>query len=86
MIADAVYHAVAGIGFCHAAGRSVFSGRLKVGMPPFCRKPGSEDGAGSRETVPPRSRILEKRSILPFSPHVGRYVSRNACAATAQTW
>lgn len=32
MIADAVYLAVAGIGFCHAAGRSVFSSRLKVGM------------------------------------------------------
>jgi len=30
MIADAVYLAVAGIGFCHAAGRSVFSSRLKV--------------------------------------------------------
>ena len=32
MIADAVYLAVAGIGFCHAAGRSIFSSRLKVGM------------------------------------------------------
>jgi hypothetical protein len=25
MIADAVYFAVAGLGFCHAAGRSIFS-------------------------------------------------------------
>lgn len=32
MIADAVYFTIAGIGFCHAAGRSVFSSRLKVGM------------------------------------------------------
>jgi hypothetical protein len=32
MIADAVYLAIAGIGFCHAAGRSIFSGRLKAGM------------------------------------------------------
>jgi len=32
MIADAVYLAIAGIGFCHAAGRSIFSSRLKVGM------------------------------------------------------
>jgi hypothetical protein len=32
MIADAVYLAIAGIGFCHAAGRSIFSSRLRVGM------------------------------------------------------
>jgi hypothetical protein len=32
MIADAVYFTIAGIGFCHAAGRSIFSSRLKVGM------------------------------------------------------
>jgi hypothetical protein len=32
MIADAVYLAIAGIGFCHAAGRSIFSSKLKVGM------------------------------------------------------
>ena len=32
MIADAVYLAIAGIAFCHAAGRSIFSGRLKVGI------------------------------------------------------
>jgi hypothetical protein len=32
MIADAVYLAIAGIGFCHAAGRSVFSNRLRGGM------------------------------------------------------
>jgi hypothetical protein len=32
MIADAVYLAIAGIGFYHAAGRSMFSSRLKVGM------------------------------------------------------
>ena len=32
MIADAVYLAIAGIGFCHAAGRSIFSSRLKVGV------------------------------------------------------
>jgi hypothetical protein len=32
MIADAVYLAIAGIGFCHAASRSIFSSRLKVGM------------------------------------------------------
>jgi hypothetical protein len=32
MIADAVYLAIAGIGFCHAAGRSIFSSRLKLGM------------------------------------------------------
>ena len=30
MIADAVYLALAGIDFCHAAGRSIFSSRLKV--------------------------------------------------------
>jgi hypothetical protein len=30
VIADAVYLAFAGIGFCHAAGRSIFSSRLKV--------------------------------------------------------
>jgi hypothetical protein len=59
MIADAVYLAIAGIGFCHAAGRSIFAGRLKVGMAPFCRKPGSGGGAGPSETAPSRSRILE---------------------------
>jgi hypothetical protein len=32
MIADAVYLAIAGIGFCHTAGRSIFSSRLKVGV------------------------------------------------------
>ena len=32
MIADAVYLALAGIGFCHAAGRSIFSSGLKAGM------------------------------------------------------
>jgi hypothetical protein len=32
MIADAVYLAIAGIGVCHAAGRSMFSSRLKVGV------------------------------------------------------
>lgn len=32
MIADAVYLAVAGIDFCHAAGRSMLSGGLKAGM------------------------------------------------------
>ena len=30
MIADAVYLALAGIDFCHAAGRSIFSSRSKV--------------------------------------------------------
>jgi hypothetical protein len=30
VIADAVYLTLAGIDFCHAAGRSIFSGRLKV--------------------------------------------------------
>ena len=86
MIADAVYLAIAGIGFCHAAGRSIFSSRLKVGMTTLLPQAWTEGGAGSSDTVPPRSRILEKRSILPFSPHIGRYVSRNACAAIAQTW
>jgi hypothetical protein len=32
MIADAVYLAVAGVGFCHAAGRSIFSSGLKAKM------------------------------------------------------
>lgn len=32
MTADAVYLAIAGIGFCHAVGRSIFSSGLKVGM------------------------------------------------------
>ena len=32
MIADAVYLAVAGIGFCHAAGRSILAGGLMAGM------------------------------------------------------
>jgi len=32
MIADAVYLAVAGVGFCHAAGRSILSSGLKAGM------------------------------------------------------
>jgi hypothetical protein len=32
MIANAVYLAIAGIGFCHAAGRSIFNNRLKVGV------------------------------------------------------
>ena len=32
MIADAVYLAVAGIDFCHAAGRSIISNRLSVRM------------------------------------------------------
>jgi len=32
MIADAVYLAIAGIGFCHAASRSIFSSTLKVGV------------------------------------------------------
>ena len=30
MIADAVYLAFVGVGFCHAAGRSIFSSRSKV--------------------------------------------------------
>jgi len=29
MIADAVYLAIAGIGFCHAAGRSIISSKLR---------------------------------------------------------
>ena len=32
MIADAVFLAVAGIGFCHAAGRSILSSGLRAGM------------------------------------------------------
>jgi hypothetical protein len=32
MIADAVYLAFAGIDFCHAAGRSIFSSKMKVGV------------------------------------------------------
>jgi hypothetical protein len=32
MTVDAIYLAIAGIGFCHAVGRSIFSGGLKVGM------------------------------------------------------
>ena len=32
MIADAVYLAFAGIDFCHAAGRSIFAGRVKAGV------------------------------------------------------
>lgn len=32
MIADAVYLAIAGIGFCHAAGRSILNDRLNIGV------------------------------------------------------
>jgi hypothetical protein len=32
MIAEAVYLAVAGLDFCHAAGRSIFSNRLRIGV------------------------------------------------------
>jgi hypothetical protein len=32
VIADAVYFAIAGIGFCHAAGRSIVSRGFRAGM------------------------------------------------------
>jgi hypothetical protein len=44
MIADAVYLAIAGIAFCHAAGRSIFSSRLKVCPPMSSSNPVVPDG------------------------------------------
>ena len=32
MIADAIFFAIAGIGFCHAAGRSIISKGFRAGM------------------------------------------------------
>jgi hypothetical protein len=38
VIADAVYFAIAGIGFCHAAGRSMISRGFTAGMSDLMRQ------------------------------------------------
>ena len=77
MIADAVYLAVAGIDFCHAAGRSIISNRLSVRMRMTSIVPQTwirqRLGPGD-DTVPLRSRILERSQIFQRRPHIAKYV------------
>jgi hypothetical protein len=52
VIADAVFLTLAGIDFCHAVGRSIFSGRLKVDV----------------DAIMPRTWIGGRRQFQPNRP------------------